>query len=358
MRIDLGFQTGNRIAVDVLLPQELDAKARQRDADRYQQVLERISTMPGITAVGGTGQLPLSGNSANGQFRIDGGKNSGAYWPVYRVATPGYFQAVNIPLLRGRLFDETDGASTPQVAVISKTVADTVWPGQDPIGQRINYANFDRDPNFMTIIGIVADVRSSPEIPALGDVYVHYLQRGAVDDFTLVIHAAGQPENVAQQVMSEIRAMNSEASIRVQTMDRMFSANLVNRRFNFTLLTTFAGAALILALMGIYSVTAYSVAQRTQEIGVRLALGAQLGDITRLFLAEGAKIILVGVVTGLMAAAAASRLFQSLLFGVQTSDIPSYLIAVLPLVTVGLIASLLPARRASRVDPMNTIGRS
>jgi len=358
MQIDLGFQTENRIAIDILLPQELDAKTRQRDADRYQQLLKRISTMLGITTVGGTGQLPLSGNSANGQFRIDGGKTSGAYWPVYRVATPGYFQAINIPLLRGRLFDETDGASTPQVAVISKTVADTVWPGQDPIGQRINYANFDGDPNFMTVVGIVADVRSSPEIPALGDVYVHYLQRGAVDNFTLVIHAAGQPENVAQQIISEVRAMNSEASTRVQTMDQMFSSNMANRRFNFALLTAFAGAALVLALMGVYSVTAYSVAQRTQEIGIRLALGAPLGNVTRLFLAEGAKIIFVGVVTGLMAAAAASRLLQSLLFGVQTSDVPSYVIAVLPLVVVGLIASLLPARRASRVDPMTTIRHS
>jgi len=358
MQIDLGFQTDNRIAIDILLPQELDAKTRQRDADRYQEVLKRISTIPGITEVGGTGQLPLSGIGGNGQFRIDGGKTSGAYWPVYRVATPGYFQAINIPLVRGRLFDETDGASTPQVAVISKTVADTVWPGQDPIGQRINYANFDRDPNFMTSVGVVADVRNSPEIPALGDVYVHYLQRGAVDNFTLVIHAVSQPENVAQEVMSEVRVMNSESSTRVQTMDQMFSSNMANRRFNFTLLTAFAGAALVLALMGIYSVTAYSVAQRTQEIGIRLALGAPLGNITRLFLAEGAKILCVGVVTGLMAAAAASRLLQSLLFGIHTSDVPSYVTAVLPLVVVGLIASLLPARRASRVDPMTTIRHS
>jgi len=355
MQVDLGFQTESRIAVDVLLPRERDLKTRQRDADRYEQVLKRISAIPGITAAGGTEQLPLGGNAANGQFRIEGGGNSGAYWPIYHVATPGYFQAMNIPILRGRVFDQTDGASTPEVAVISKTVADTVWPGQDPIGRRINFGNFDRDPKFMTIIGVVADVRNSPEIPALGDVYVHYLQRGSVDTFDLVIYAAGEAPGVARQVMSEVRLMNSEASIRAQTLDELFSSSTVDRRFNFRVLTVFGITALVLALMGVYSITAYSVAQRNHEIGIRLALGAPRRSVTRLFLAEGAGVIVTGVIIGLAAAAGASRLLQSLLFGVQATDVPSYIIAVVPLIIVGLMASLLPARRAARVDPMTTI---
>jgi putative ABC transport system permease protein len=239
--------------------------------------------------------------------------------------------------------------------VISKTVADTVWPGQDPIGRRINFGNFEQDPKFMTIIGIVADVSNSPDTPPLGEVYVHYPQRGSVDNFSLVIHASGQPESIARVAMSEIRSMNPEESIRVQTLAEMFSSSTASRRFNFTLLAVFAGSALMLAMMGVYSAIAYSVVQRNQEIGIRLALGAPLTSITRLFVAEGVRMILFGSVLGLVGAAGASRLIQSLLFGVRPGDVPSYILGALPLVVAGLIASLLPARRAAQVDPMTTI---
>jgi predicted permease len=355
LQVELGFQTESRIAVDVLLPRERDPQTRQRDANRYQQVLQRIAMMPGVTAAGGTEQLPLDGGGANGRFQIEGGSDSGAYWPIYHIATPGYFQAMNIPILRGRLFDETDGASTPEVAVISKAVADTVWPGQDPIGRRINFANFDGDPKFMMIVGVVGDVRNTPEVPALGEVYVHYLQRGSVDNFTVVLHGSGEAEALSRQVMAEIRSMNSEASMRVRTLEQMFSSSTAERRFNFTLLTVFAGSALMLALMGIYSVIAYSVAQRNQEIGIRMALGAQARSITGLFLAEGAWMIAAGGLLGLVAAAGVSRLLRALLFGIQPGDVTSYILAVLPVIAIGLLASLLPALRAAQVDPMTTI---
>ncbi len=355
LQVDLGFQTGHRIVVDALLPRERDGKTRQRDANRYKEALERIAMMPGVSAAGGTEQLPFDGGGANGQFRIEGGSNSGAYWPIYHIATPGYFQAMNIPILRGRVFDETDGPSTPEVAVISKTVADTVWPQQDPIGRRINYANFDGDPQFMTIAGVVGDVRNTAEVPSLGEVYVHYLQRGPVNNFSVVVNASGEPETLTRQIMSEIRSMNPEASIRVRTLDEMFSSNTAQRRFNFALLSVFAGSAMLLALMGIYSAITYSVAQRNQEIGIRVALGAPPRRIAGLFLTEGAWLIAGGVLLGLLAAAGASWTLQSLLFGVQPDDAISYVVAVLPLAVVGLLASLLPASRAARVDPVKTI---
>ena len=358
LQVDLGFQKESRIAFDILLPRERDLTVRQRDADRYEQLLSHISTMPAVITAGGTEQLPLTGSAANGQFRIEGGSNSGAYWPIYHVATAGYFQAMSIPILRGRVFDESDGATTPEVALISKTVADTVWPGQDPIGRRINFENFDQDPKFMTIIGIVADVRNSPDIPPLGEVYVHYLQRGSLANFSLVIHASGAPESLAREVVSDIRSMNPEASIRVQTFEQMFSSTTASRRFSFALLTVFAGSALMLALMGVYSVISYSVAQRNQEIGIRLALGATMSSVTRLFVAEGATMILLGTFLGFAAAAGASRLIQSLMFGIRPGDVPSYILGALPLVVAGLIASFLPARHAASVDPMTTIRNS
>jgi len=355
LQVDLGFQTESRIVVDVLLPRELDQQTRQLDANRYKQAFERIAAIPGVITAAGTEQLPLDGGGANGRFRIEGGSDSGAYWPIYHVATPGYFQAMSIPILRGRVFDQTDGASTPEVAVISKTVAQTVWPGQDPIGRRINFSNFDGDPKFMTIVGIVGDVRNTPEAPALGEVYVHYLQRGRVDNFAVVVHGSGEPKTLSDQIMAEIRSMNSKASIRVRTMEQIFSSSTAERRFNFTLLSVFATCALMLALMGIYSVIAYSVAQRNQEIGIRMALGAPARSITGLFVAEGARMIAVGGAVGLTAAVGASRLLRSLLFGVQASDVTSYVLAVLLLIVVGLLACLLPARRAAQVDPMTTM---
>jgi predicted permease len=358
LEMDLGFKTESRIAFDILLPRETDLDVRQRDANEYEELIGRISTAPEVIAVGGTEQLPLTGSAANGQFSIEGGSTSGVYWPIYHVATPGYFQAMNIPILRGRVFDETDGAATPEVAVISKTVADTVWPGQDPIGRRINFGNFDRDTKFMTIVGVVADVRNSPDIPPLGEVYVHYLQRGSVNSFSLIIHATGRPESVARSVMSEIRSMNPEASIRVQTLEEMFSASTANRRFNFTLITVFAVSALVLALMGLYSVIAQSIVQRNQEIGIRIALGAPLNSVTRLFVTEAAAMLLFGSVLGIAGAAGASRFLESLLFGVRSGDVRSYILGVAPLVLAGLLASVLLARRAAHVDPMITMRNS
>jgi ABC-type antimicrobial peptide transport system permease subunit len=171
----------------------------------------------------------------------------------------------------------------------------------------------------------------------------------------VVIHASGSPEVLSREITSEIRSMSPEASVRVQTLEQMFSSSTGNRRFNFALLSAFAGSALVLAIMGIYSVIAYSVAQRNQEIGIRRALGAPLNSIRRLFVAEGVRIIFLGSALGLAGAAGSSRLLRSLLFAVQPGDLTAYVLGILPLIIIGLIASLLPARRATQVDPMTTI---
>ncbi len=311
--------------------------------------------LPGVSMVGGVSHLPLSGRGSNGRFRIEGGTDSGSYWPDYRIASPGYFETLGIPLIRGRLFNATDGASTPEVAVISQDVANNVWPGQDPIGQRINYGNMDGDQNLATIVGIVGDIRNSPEGATRGAIYVHYLQRGFVGNFTLVVRAAGPTDALVTAIGSQVRAANPEASIRVQTLDQMFSSNLANRRFNFALLAVFGGSALILALLGVYGVTAYSVAQRRQEIGIRIALGAQPSHVTRMFLGEGSKLVLLGVIIGSAVALAASRVLATLLVNIKTTDVWAYLLAVIPMFIAALLANHLPARRATRVDPLTAI---
>jgi putative ABC transport system permease protein len=352
LQVNLGFQTDSRLAIEMLAPQAQGPEGRQRAASQIEQLLQGVASLPGVSTVGGVSHFPLSGRGSNGRFGIEGGTDSGSYWPDYRIATPGYFETLGIPLIRGRLFNATDGASTPEVAVVSQDVANNVWPGQDPIGKRINYGNMDGDQNLATIVGIVGDIRNSPEGATRGAIYVHYLQRGFLGNFTLVLRATGPTDSLVTAIGSQVRAANPEASMRVQTLDQMFSSNLANRRFNFALLAVFGGSALILALLGVYGVTAYSVAQRRQEIGIRIALGAQPTDVTRMFLSEGSKLVLLGVVIGSAAALAASRVLSTLLVNVKTTDVWAYLLAIIPMFIAALLANHLPARRAARVDPM------
>jgi predicted permease len=299
--------------------------------------------------------MPLSGRGSNGRFLIEGGTDSGAYWPNYRIATPGYFEAMGIPLVRGRLFNQSDGATSPQVAVISQAVANAVWPGEDPLGRRINVGNMDGDRTFITIVGVVGDIRSAPEVAVRGEIYVHYQQRGFLGNFTLVVQTAAGMENLIPLVTSEIRGANPNASVRVQTLNQLYASNTANRRFNFAVLAVFGGSALVLALLGVYGVTSYSVAQRKQEIGIRIALGAQNSDVSRMFLGEGSRLVLAGVVIGIAGALAATRVLGSLLFNVQTTDVFTYVLAAVPMFAAALLASHLPARRAARVDPLITM---
>ena len=355
LTINLGFQTENRFAVEMLgiRPEPVPEDAKQM-ALQLARIIERTAGMPGVAAVGGASQMPLAGRYRNGRFRIEGGGDSGAYFPSYISASAGYFEAMGLPLIRGRFFNASDGVSSPQVAIISQLAANRVWPGEDPIGKRINYANMDGDPTFMTIVGVAGDVRVAPEAPATGEVYVHYLQRGFVGTFNVVVRSAGGTETLIPAVTSQIRSQNPNCHLE-PTLNQMFSTNLANRRFNFTLLASFGVTALVLALLGVYGVTAYSVAQRKQEIGIRIALGAQGSDVTRLFLGEGSRLVMIGVAIGIAGAVAASRVLSSLLFNVQTTDVPTYLIAIIPMFGAAMLASHLPARRAAQVDPMVTI---
>ncbi len=355
LQVKLGFQTENRIAIEMLGPQAPGAEGRQHLAGRIEQLLTNVSAMPGVTAAGIINQLPLSGRGSNGRFRIEGGTDSGTYWPNYRIVSPGYFEAMGIPLIRGRLFNATDGASTPEAAVISQNVANNVWPNEDPLGKRINVGNMDGDEKFMTIVGVVGDVRNAPESPVGGEVYVHYLQRGYVANLTLVLRSTNALESLVPAITAEIHKATPEATIRTQTLDQMLASNMANRRFNFALLAVFGGTALVLALLGIYGVTAYSIAQRRQEIGIRIALGATGSEVSRLFLGESSKLVATGTAIGIAGALAANQLLSSLLFDVKPTDAAAYLLAIIPMFAAALLASHIPTRSAARVDPMVTI---
>jgi len=359
MSVDLGFQKENRLGLDLRLPFPRNDQDKQRIREFARQLEEKIIALPGVLSVGGTSAPPMSLYDPNGRFLIEGREHSGNYWPSYRLASRGYFKTLGIPLLRGRLFDATDGPDTPQVAIISKDVADKVFPGEDPIGRRINTANMDGDENWMTIVGVVGDVKESgPEAATNGTIYTHYLQRdegAGVALFTWVLHTSGDPTALIPAVREAVRALDPEVAPKFTTLEQSFSAATASRRFNLTLVGVFATVALALASLGIYGVLAYSVEQRTREIGIRMALGAQTGEVARMIVGEGFRLAALGVAIGLAGAFALSRLLVNLLFGVEPTDPATYVATVAFLVAVALAACWIPARRATRVDPMTAL---
>jgi predicted permease len=355
LQVNLGFQTENRIDLQTSFLSPQGSAARKAGVLKIEQILDQIRTTPGVLAGAAVRGLPLADYNTNGRFTLEDGTTSGDYWPVYNAATPGYFEAVGIPLIRGRFFNDKDGPDSPEVAVVSHAVANHVWPGQDPLGKRINYGNMDGDEHYTTVIGVAGDIRNNPAEALQGTIYVNFLQRGARNDFDFVIRGTGDAENLGRTLAAEIRKADPEASVRIKTFDQLFSSNLADRRFNLALLGSFGATALLLALMGIYAVASYSVAQRTQEIGIRMALGADAGAVARLFLSEGTRLVVGGVILGMVGALVTSRVLASFLFNIRPTDSLAFLIAIAPMIVTALIANFLPARRAAKVNPALTI---
>jgi predicted permease len=275
-------------------------------------------------------------------------------WAIYNVASAGYFRAMGIPLLRGRLFGEQDGAGAPEVAVINQALAERQWPGQNPIGRVIDYGGIDGDLRPITIVGVVGNIRDQAlDLKPQPTCYVDYRQRPlGMHDLTVVIETRRPPAAVVPSARAIATGVWPEVPAQFGTIEQAVSSSVANRRFNLLLLAAFALTALIVALLGVYGVGSYLVSQRTKEIGIRIALGAQTGDVVRMVAAQGLRVILAGVVVGVAGALALTRLLESLLFGVTASD-PATFAAVAGLVVVaGLAACYVPARRAARVDPI------
>jgi predicted permease len=272
----------------------------------------------------------------------------------YSVASEGFFKALGIPLVRGRLFDVHDTVDAPHVAVINESLARATWPNQDPIGRTIEFGNMDGDLRLLKVVGVVGDVReSSLEKPPEPTVYVNYRQRlRAGSDFTIVMRTGASPASVLPAVRQILRGVAPDTVPRLRTFEQVFSASLETRRFNLMLIGVFAGSALLLAAVGIYGVMAYWVARRRREIGVRIALGAVPVDVLRLVLSHGSWTIAAGLVIGLAGSLALTRTMESLLFGVSAADPVTFAGVALLLAAIGLLACYIPARRAMKVDPL------
>jgi putative ABC transport system permease protein len=271
------------------------------------------------------------------------------------LVTPGYFPALGIRIKSGRDFDTRDGLDAPHAAVISETLARTQWPGQDPLGRTLQFGNMDGYLQLLTVVGVAADLREDgPEAPPRPIVYGNLLQRPR-SAFSIILRTASDSPAILSTARTLLRAEAPDAPPRFRSFDSLYAAALGSRRFNLLLVGFFALSALLLAVAGVYGVTAYGVAQRTREIGVRMALGALPSQVTGLILREESRMALAGILAGGLGAVALLRAMRSLLYGVTETD-PLTLLAVAALLAlVALGACFVPVRRAARLDPLTAL---
>lgn len=352
--VDLGFRSEGVLTWRVSLPSaEYPDVARQ--AALFQRLQERVEALPGVKSVGAVSDLPFGGNNIWRLMDIDGQPRPapGDVRSVgYQVVTPGYFRTLGIPLKRGRDVTGADRADTQQVVLINDAAARQYWPGQEPLGQRIRLGS-ESDAPWRTIVGVVGDVRQAgaleetrPEsyVPALQDTF-HFIQYTA--------RTEGDPARLAAGVREAVSALDSNLPIsQVWTMEEVVASAMARPRFLSTLVALFAALALLLAGVGLSGVIAYMARQRTQEIGIRMALGARPVDVLRLVVGSGMRLAVVGVALGLAGAWAATRAMASQLYGVSATDPLTFGSLALLVTAVTLVATWLPARRATRVDPM------
>ncbi len=355
---DPGFDPEHVLAVSVDLPDSLYPGNAERRA-YYGRLVGELRSLPGVREAGVTSSLPLSGSDANGLLDVEGGAKPGIT-ALYRVADGGYFRALGIPLLEGRLFDARDDAAAPHAALVDRAFARAAWPGQDPIGKRITGGGMDDywdQDKWATVVGVVGDVRGRELTEADGPAAYfaaeqrpYRLGRGA-----LVVRLAGPADAVAGAVRGRVHDLDPDVPFEIEGMDEVVLGSLARRRFTLLLLAAFAVTGLLLAAAGIGSVVSYTVAQRRRELGIRLALGARPGGVRNLVLRGSLGTVAVGIAVGLGASLALGRTLGSLLYGVAPSD-PATLGAVAGLLAaVAATAAWLPARRAVRIDPIETL---
>jgi putative ABC transport system permease protein len=347
--VEPGFDARNVLSVQVPLPAERYAEGRE--APFLGQVLERIGAIPGVRAVGATNQTPFSGRGWVINYTVEGRESSAdadfalAGW---RSVTPDFFRAMGIPLVRGRTFTPADTAGAEQVIIVSSALARRWWPGEDPIGKRFLWGG-DSPKTVVGVVGDVRDIELESDVRPL--VFRPFGQLGWLST-TVLVRTDGDPRQVADAVRDAIWSLDPELALTVQPLQRQLDAAVEQPRFSMLLVSALAGVALLLAAMGTYGMMAFSVAQRTRELGIRLALGAQPRLAMRLVLRHGSLLALTGIGAGLLGALALTRFLRELLYQTSAVDLPTFAAVGGILWIVAVAASYLPARRAMRVDPM------
>jgi putative ABC transport system permease protein len=355
--ISPGFQPDNVLAVRLALPPGKYKQGEPR-AQIYQQLVAQVKTVPGVQSAGAVLSLPLGGDTFNvGRGVLLDGRPphpDNATNAMYLVITPDYFQTLQIPLKQGRTFTDYDNSQSAKVVIVNETMARQQWPGESPIGKRFSIW---RDEKFSReVVGVVGDTKASLVEEGEQQMYVPYAQDANWSSLSLVVRTQGEPSAVAGSVRDALRSVDKGvATYNLKTMDDVVSTSAAPRRLPMLLLSAFAGVAMLLAMLGIYGITSYYVTQRTHEIGVRMALGAQIADVLKLVLRRAMLLAVVGVGIGVAGAVLVTRYLTSLLFGVKPIDVMTFAGVALALVAVALVASIIPARRATKVDPLNAL---
>jgi putative ABC transport system permease protein len=352
--VNPGFDTRDTLAVKVGLPAAKYPPGSKQVAF-YRELIERIQRLPGVQDAGAVSILPESGDFDHTPMEIEGriyGPGEPLTPDLYRV-TPGYFRTLSIPLIKGRPFSEADDSDHPPVSLINETTAQLLWPGEDPIGKRVwSGAGSTK----RTIVGVVADVyQYGLDSEKTMQLYVPHAEN-AGGNMTVLIRCAVDPLSLVPAVRGELEAVDRDQPIAgINTMEGILSDSMASRRFSMNLLGIFAAIALGLAIIGIYGVLSYTVTQRSQEFGIRMALGARRSDVLRLVVGQGMLRVLAGIAGGLAGAAGLTRVMNTLLFGVRPVDLVTFLGVSLLLTLVALIACYIPARRATRTDPATVL---
>ena len=353
---DPGLQPDNLLTMRVMLPQR-DANEAERAAF-FRQALERVRTLPGVQAAGAVNRLPLSGFGAGAPFAVEGRQaEASAQKPValVRAVDPEYFRAAGIPLLRGRGFTAADGPDAPRTILVSQALAQRFWPsGEGAVGARLRI-DF-RQPVLAEVIGVTGDVRSEGLHAAPWPMIYYQHAQFPSPLMSLVVRTAGDPAALARAAAQEIHALAPNLPVaEVRTMREVLERSLANPRFDALLLTIFGAAALALATVGVYGVMAYHVSERRREIGIRMAMGAQRGAVLRLVMGRAARLAALGIAAGLGGAFAFTRALDGILYGVDTTDLLTFVAAPAGLAAVALLAAWLPAHRATGTDPLSAL---
>jgi putative ABC transport system permease protein len=349
-----GFTSDNLLTMRVSLLSSKYAAGEPR-IQLLRQTLERLSTLPGVQSTGAVLSLPLGGDTFNvGRSYIREGR---PFTPeesanaAYLAATPDYFRTLQMSVLLGRPFNDQDSEKAPMVLIVNETMARQLWPGESPLGRRITIWRDEKFPR--EIVGVVSDTKSALDTDAGSQMYVPYAQDSGWGSMSLVVRTTGDPLNTSAAARGAIRSVDKGIPVyNVRTMNDVLATSVSQQRVSMLLLSAFAGVALLLAMIGIYGVTAYYVTQRTQEIGIRMALGAQMGDVLRLVLTSGMALAVVGIGLGVAGSLALTRLMTSLLFAVKPTDAVTFVTVSMCLLVTALIACYIPARRATKVDPL------
>ena len=355
--VDTGFRSDGILTMEVTLPKS--RYSPERTAAFFQSVATGTSALPGVDAAGITSGVPLTGRDSLVPITIEGNpapQPGRELIAEYRVVTPGYFRVFGIPLREGAMLPDTQPAGHPPGVLINETLARTGWPGANPIGRRVKLGSYWQDEPWHTISGIVGDTRNaSLDVPLRPQVYVHHVS-DAKEQMAIVLRAAGDPAALATAARGVVQSIDPNQPVaRVRTMDDIMKTAIASRRFHMFLVGIFAGLAVTLAVVGLYAVVSYSVAERIHEMGLRLALGAQPANLLTLVLRDGLKLVAAGASGGILVALLLTRFLETLLFGVHARDLSTFVLAPTVLFAAGVLGCIAPARRAMRTDPATAL---